>query len=83
MAQSKDTSGLPAVHLSGSTPRQEQSDEYFRHGNSVDLEDPTHVDWPQRKERALVRKIDRKLLPILSLIYIMAFLDRYGFRDQV
>ena len=31
---------------------------------------------PHTTERALVRKIDRRLLPMLCLTYLMAFLDR-------
>jgi hypothetical protein len=28
-------------------------------------------------ERALVRKIDLRILPVLVVVYIMAFIDRY------
>jgi hypothetical protein len=34
-------------------------------------------------EKALVRKIDRRLLPMLFIIYVAAFLDRYVSRAAV
>lgn len=35
------------------------------------------ADERQRKERAMVRKIDCRLLPPLIIMYIMNYLDRY------
>lgn len=29
-------------------------------------------------ERRLIAKIDRKVIPVLSILYLLAFLDRYG-----
>ena len=47
--------------------------------NGIDLRATEESELPllsKAKERALMRKIDLRLLPILCLIYLMAFLDR-------
>ena len=36
-----------------------------------DIENPTGI-----KEKAFLRKLDRKLLPALTLLYLLSFLDR-------
>lgn len=32
--------------------------------------------YDQKQEKALIRKIDRKLLPLLTMLYLLSFLDR-------
>lgn len=32
----------------------------------------------KKKERQLVRKLDRYIVPMMMLLYLMSFLDRYG-----
>ncbi|KAJ3552607.1 hypothetical protein NM688_g4063 [Phlebia brevispora] len=44
---------------------------YDHHEDSVDQEQISHV-----KERQLVRKIDLHLVPVLCVLYLLAFLDR-------
>lgn len=36
------------------------------------------VKHPTINERRLVTKIDLKILPILCIVYLMAFIDRYA-----
>lgn len=83
MAQPETAPSLPAINLSGNESRQKLQDDSLYHRESIKSEDPTHASWPQSKERALVRKIDWKLLPILCLIYLMAFLDRVNIGNAV
>lgn len=45
------------------------SDEKFE--NEAEAQAVTKVD-----ERALIRKLDRTLLPALTLLYLLSFLDR-------
>lgn len=33
----------------------------------------------KKKERQLVRKLDRYIVPAMMLLYLFSFLDRYGF----
>lgn len=35
-----------------------------------------HVDFSHMDEKRILRKIDLRLLPMLSLLYLLAFLDR-------
>jgi len=34
------------------------------------------VDWTEEEENALVRKFDKRILPGLSALYLLCFLDR-------
>jgi hypothetical protein len=38
-----------------------------------------NVGWSQEEERALVRKFDWRILPGLSVLYFLCFLDRTYF----
>ena len=40
------------------------------------------TSFTPEEEAKLVRRIDFRLLPMLFLIYVVAFLDRYGFRSK-
>ncbi|KAB5558482.1 major facilitator superfamily domain-containing protein [Coniochaeta sp. 2T2.1] len=40
-----------------------------------DLED-TPVDWSKEEETALRRKIDRRIVPLVTILYLLCFLDR-------
>lgn len=37
----------------------------------------------KKKERQLVRKLDRYIVPVVMLLYLMSFLDRYGYSSCV
>jgi hypothetical protein len=41
-----------------------------------------NVGWSQEEERALVRKFDWRILPGLSVLYFLCFLDRTYFLPQ-
>ena len=47
-------------------------------GQTYAIEKPPHykILYPNVDEAALLRKIDLRLVPILSALYILAFLDR-------
>lgn len=36
----------------------------------------SNLGYDAKQESALVRKIDRKLLPLLTILYLLSFLDR-------
>ena len=38
--------------------------------------DSSDFGYDERQEKALIRKIDRKLLPLLTILYLLSFLDR-------
>ena len=38
--------------------------------------DPEEVSWKPDEEKALLRRIDLRILPGLSLLYLLCFLDR-------
>jgi hypothetical protein len=38
--------------------------------------DPSEVSWKPDEEKALLRRIDLRILPGLSLLYLLCFLDR-------
>lgn len=42
---------------------------------SASSNDP-EFGYDQKQEKALIRKIDRKLLPLLTILYLLSFLDR-------
>lgn len=47
----------------------------------VDYDDDLHVQCPSHTtERKLIARIDWRVIPILSILYLLAFLDRYGSR---
>ena len=37
---------------------------------------PLKISWTQNEEKALLRRIDLRILPGLSLLYLLCFLDR-------
>lgn len=37
---------------------------------------PRHDDFPSVNERRLLRKMDLRVIPVLSVLYVLAFLDR-------
>ena len=41
----------------------------------------TSVDWTEADERALVRKIDLRIFPMLILLFILNFIDRNNFAN--
>lgn len=41
------------------------------HSDASSIEEPSHIN-----EKALLRKLDFKLLPALTLLYLLSFLDR-------
>lgn len=46
--------------------------------SSPDQSDSVHTSsFRELDERALIKRIDLRLLPILFLVYVTAFLDRY------
>jgi hypothetical protein len=51
----------------------DQADHHVSEGSSHDLS----AEHPTIKERKLVLKIDLRILPILCVVYLMAFIDRY------
>ena len=64
---------VPLEHLdtsSAASPHCPKLDRHVEFGNLA-VQCPPHTT-----ERALIQKLDWKLLPILCIIYIMAFLDR-------
>ena len=54
----------------------EKLPEEARAVDSSDSEIALPDDTPGVDERALLRKLDRKLLPALTLLYLLSFLDR-------
>jgi hypothetical protein len=38
--------------------------------------DPVKVTWTPDEEKALLRRIDSRILPGLSVLYLLCFLDR-------
>ncbi|MCJ1352885.1 MAG: hypothetical protein MMC33_002869 [Icmadophila ericetorum] len=63
-----------ADHVSDTTLQQVETVRRKREAPPL-IRDLTHEDR-QRLERALVRKIDRRLLPMIVLMYILNYLDR-------
>ena len=46
---------------------------------NADYDDDLHVLCPPHTtERKLITKIDLRVIPVLSVLYLLAFLDRYG-----
>lgn len=43
---------------------------------SEDIEDFSLLEIDSKKEKALVRKFDRKLMPMFAVVYFLSFLDR-------
>ena len=37
---------------------------------------PAKISWTPNEEKALLRRIDLRILPGLSLLYLLCFLDR-------
>lgn len=48
-------------------------------GPHHDIGDSSDVGLDKTRERKLLRKIDLFVIPILGLLYLMAFLDRFVF----
>ena len=46
-------------------------DEEIQHGYAGNIDDATPLD-----DKALMRKVDLRLIPWLSLLYLLSFLDR-------
>lgn len=67
---------LPLIKAPKHNPLQQCKHDLFSQSNDAESEDSACEGWSPGKERALIRKIDWKLLPTLCLIYLMAFLDR-------
>jgi hypothetical protein len=57
------------------SPEQLEFNEDSTYPNSVDL---SSVD-----EKALIRKIDWRLIPVLSILYLLSFLDRTAIGDSI
>lgn len=45
-------------------------------GNDSEVSDGSFTNPTRINEKSLLRKLDRKLLPALSLLYLLSFLDR-------
>lgn len=59
-------------HIEAASPNSK-----FREGSGEEAEGRSPpVDLTPEQEKALWRKIDRRLLPMLSVMYLMSFLDR-------
>ena len=50
-------------------------EKYIKRSPSTPSDDDVEVDYGKR-DKALVRKLDRTLLPALTLLYLLSFLDR-------
>lgn len=65
---------------SSSNPKQPYDNSFHRRTNhspdDVEFDNLAVRCPPHTTERALMRKIDCRLLPMLCLLYLMAFLDR-------
>lgn len=84
------SSKLPAVPLRvetnfedqpdvGHSPSDIENDNKYK--TSEDLEDKlpptrTEMNYTSEEEREVVRKFDRRLVPFLAFLYLLAFLDR-------
>lgn len=49
-------------------------------GNESEVSDESFANPTGINEKALIRKLDRKLLPLLTLLYLLSFLDRSNSR---
>lgn len=47
----------------------------------VNFQTETSTGWTQADEKALVRKIDFRIFPILILLFILNFIDRNNFAN--
>jgi hypothetical protein len=63
------------------TPYDKPSEKRLEHGGAGFIEqDSTNseavFDLASKQQKALLRKMDRRLIPVLALLYFMSFLDR-------
>jgi len=42
-----------------------------------DIDAQVQGDWTQEEEKAVRRKLDLKIVPIITALYLFCFLDRY------
>lgn len=48
----------------------------FHHENAMAVEEGTDVEFDDVETSRVLRKVDWRLLPVLSFLYLLAFLDR-------
>jgi hypothetical protein len=53
-----------------------RASEIEHESDTIALDPEAPVTFDRRRERALLRKMDLRLLPIVTLLYLMCFLDR-------
>jgi hypothetical protein len=65
---------IPADHTNPISPEHNQGDMERSEDSALDLKNISMLTPEQEKK--LWRKIDMRIMPILSLMYLLAFLDR-------
>lgn len=66
---------MAEIHTGGGTNKSLdiQHDEYAKEGSP-----PTQpsIEWDKKEEKKLIRRVDRRLLPMLGVLYSIALIDR-------